>query len=54
LADVEKQAIEVRKNMARLREIREAKERETEREKAAADAALPASAVKKRSRKPAR
>lgn len=58
LADVERQAIEVRKNMARLRDIREARERETEREKEAADAALraapPAPAVKKRSRKAAR
>jgi hypothetical protein len=48
LADVEKQAIEVRMNMARLREKREAKE--------AADAvlraALPASMAKNRSRKP--
>ncbi len=49
LADVERQAVEVRKNMARLREIREAKERE----KAAAKVDLPASAVKKRSRKTA-
>lgn len=49
LADVERQAIEVRTNMARLRETREAKE--------AADAALRAAlpsapAPKKRSRKP--
>ena len=47
IADVERQAIEVRKNMARLRELREAKE--------AADAAhaatLPAPAPKKRTRK---
>jgi hypothetical protein len=50
LADVEGQAIEVRKNMARLREAREAKE--------AADralrTALPAPTLKKRSTKPAR
>ncbi|WP_312010000.1 transcriptional regulator [Bradyrhizobium sp. CIR3A] len=48
LADVERHAIEVRTNMARLREVREAKE--------AADAvleeALPAPMPKKRSRKP--
>ena len=47
IADVERQAIEVRRNMARLRELREAKE--------AADAAvaesLPAPALKKRARK---
>ncbi|MBC9883522.1 transcriptional regulator [Bradyrhizobium sp. INPA01-394B] len=49
-ADVEKQAIEVRKNMARLREIREAKEAAD----AALQAALPAQAAKKRSRKTAR
>jgi len=46
-ADVERQAIEVRKNMARLREVREAKE--------AADEALrvasPTPALKKRPRK---
>lgn len=47
LADVEKQGIEVRKNMARLREAREARE---------ADEALrpPAPALKKRSGKRAR
>jgi len=54
LADVERQAIEVRKNMARLREIREAREREKAAADAAAQAARPASAVKKRSRKTAR
>ncbi|QPF94623.1 transcriptional regulator [Bradyrhizobium commune] len=47
IADVERQAIEVRKNMARLRELREAKE--------VADAALalslPSPAPKKRTRK---
>lgn len=47
IADVERQAIEVRKNMARLRELREAKE--------VADAALavtqPPPAAKKRARK---
>ncbi|WP_082908239.1 transcriptional regulator [Bradyrhizobium neotropicale] len=50
LADVERQAIAVRANMTRLREVREAKE--------AADAALrttlPAHAPKKRPRKPPR
>jgi hypothetical protein len=48
LADVEKQAVAVRANMTRLREMREAKE--------AADAALrttsPVPMLKKRSRKP--
>ena len=53
LADVERQAIEVRKNMARLRKIREARERE-EAADAALQAALPVPAVKKRSRKTAR
>ncbi|WP_298881300.1 transcriptional regulator [uncultured Bradyrhizobium sp.] len=48
-ADVERQAMEVRKNMARLREMREAKEAAD----AALQAALPAPAVKKRSRKAA-
>ncbi|QAU45190.1 transcriptional regulator [Bradyrhizobium guangzhouense] len=47
IADVERQGVEVRKNMARLRELREAKE--------AADAViaetLPAPAPKKRARK---
>ncbi|WP_440641935.1 transcriptional regulator [Bradyrhizobium sp. PUT101] len=50
LADVEKQAIEVRKNMARLREVREAKQAADE----ALRTALPAPALKKRSRKPVR
>ena len=50
LADVERRAIEVRKNMARLREVREAKEAADE----ALRTALPASMLKKRSRKPAR
>lgn len=48
MADAEKQSIDIRKNMVRLRELREAKE--------AADAtlraALPAPAPKKRARKP--
>ena len=44
LADVEKQAIDVRKNMARLREVREAKE--------AADAVLQAALPAPRPRKP--
>jgi hypothetical protein len=48
LADVERQAIEVRKNMARLREVREAKEAADD----ALRAALPAPSLKKRSRKP--
>ncbi|WP_084298931.1 transcriptional regulator [Bradyrhizobium sp. WSM1743] len=50
LAEVERQAIEVRKNMARLREVREAREAADE----AVRAALPAPPLKKRSRKPAR
>ncbi|PJG52190.1 transcriptional regulator [Bradyrhizobium forestalis] len=50
LADVERQAIEVRKNMARLREVREAKEAADE----ALRAASPAPTLRKRSRKPAR
>lgn len=49
MADVEKQAIDVRKNMARLREVREAKEAAD----AALQAALPAPTLKKRSRKSA-
>lgn len=50
LADVERQAIEVRKNMARLREVREAKEAADE----ALRTALAAPTLKKRSRKLAR
>ena len=50
LADAEKQAIEVRKNMARLRQVREAMEAADE----AVRAALPVPTLKKRSRKPAR
>ncbi|QQO20138.1 transcriptional regulator [Bradyrhizobium diazoefficiens] len=50
LADAERQAIEVRKNMARLRQVREAKEAADE----AVRTALPAPTLKKRSRKPAR
>ncbi|MDH6261145.1 transcriptional regulator [Bradyrhizobium sp. BR13661] len=50
IADVERQAVEVRKNMARLRQLREARE--------AADAALvatePAPVAKKRTRKSGR
>jgi hypothetical protein len=48
LADVERQAIEVRKNMARIREVREAKEAAD----AVLQAALPARTRKKRSTKP--
>lgn len=50
MADAERQAIEVRKNMARLRAAREAKEAADE----AVRLALPAPAPKKRSKKPAR
>lgn len=46
MADVERQRVEVRKNMARLREAREAKE--------AADQALPVPAPKKRTKKTTR
>ena len=49
LADAERQAVEVRKNMARLRAAREAKEAADE----ALRLALPTPALKKRSRKPA-
>jgi len=55
IADVERQAVEVRKNMARLRELREAKEREAKQVADAALAAtLPPPAAKKRTRKPGR
>lgn len=47
IADVERHGIEVRKNMARLRELREAKETAD----AALAATLPAPASKKRTRK---
>ncbi|MGX4773744.1 transcriptional regulator [Bradyrhizobium guangdongense] len=54
LADVEKQAIEVRNNMARLRAIREAKEREKQAADAALQATLPSPTTKKRKSKTAR
>ena len=44
MADVQRQAVDVRKNMERLRALREAKEAEEAR----AQAALPKSAAKKR------
>jgi hypothetical protein len=47
LADVERQAIEVRKNMARLRELRETKEAADATRRASLSASLP----KKRTRK---
>jgi len=47
IADVERQAIEVRRNMARLRALREAREAAD----AAVGAATPASAPRKRTRK---
>ncbi|MBR0765802.1 transcriptional regulator [Bradyrhizobium sp. vgs-9] len=50
IADVERQAIEVRRNMARLRELREAKEVAD----AALAATLPPPAPKKRAKKPGR
>ncbi|WP_430642478.1 hypothetical protein [Bradyrhizobium frederickii] len=50
MVDAERQAIEVRKNMARLRAAREAKEAADE----AVRLALPAPALKKRSKKPTR
>ncbi|WP_128924776.1 transcriptional regulator [Bradyrhizobium guangxiense] len=55
IADVERHAVDVRKNMARLRELREAREAAEEAAEQAADASLPASspapAAKKRRRK---
>jgi hypothetical protein len=50
MVDAERQAIEVRKNMARLRAAREAKEAADE----AVRLASPAPALKKRSKKPTR
>ena len=50
LADVERQAIDIRKNMARLRELRETKEAAD----ATVRASLPAPSPKKRRRKLAR
>ncbi|MCS3762932.1 hypothetical protein GGE24_004939 [Bradyrhizobium centrosematis] len=50
MADAERQAIDVRKNMARLRAAREAKEAADE----AVRLALPPPALKKRSKKPTR
>ncbi|MGO4714366.1 transcriptional regulator [Bradyrhizobium sp. 2TAF24] len=47
LADVEKRAVEIRKNMARLREVREAKEAADD----ALRASLPTGAIKKLPRK---
>jgi hypothetical protein len=47
LADVERQAIEVRKNMARLRELRETREAAD----AVRQASLPAHSLKKRTSK---
>ena len=54
MADVERQSVELRKNMARLRAIREAKEREKEAAEAVLQASLPAPVVKKRKTKTAR
>ncbi|MDA9451778.1 MULTISPECIES: transcriptional regulator [Bradyrhizobium] len=48
MADAVKQAVDVRKNMARLRELREAKEAAD----ATLQASLPASTPTKRKRKP--
>ncbi|UPT88130.1 transcriptional regulator [Bradyrhizobium barranii subsp. apii] len=50
LADVERQSIEIRKNMARLREAREAKQAAD----AALQATLPAPTVRKRASRAAR
>jgi hypothetical protein len=47
LADIERQAIEVRRNMARLRELRETREAAD----AVRQASLPARSLKKRTRK---
>ncbi|MBR0782544.1 transcriptional regulator [Bradyrhizobium iriomotense] len=51
IADVERQAIDVRKNMARLRELREAKEAAEQAAEASLRASLSAPAPKKRARK---
>ena len=48
MADAEKQAVDVRKNMARLRELREAKEVAD----ATLQASLPPPVLTKRKRKP--
>jgi hypothetical protein len=48
MADAERQAVDVRKNMTRLRELREAKEAAD----ATLQATLPAPTVTKRKRKP--
>lgn len=48
MADAEKQAVDVRKNMARLRELREAKEAAD----ATLQASLPAPTLTKRKKKP--
>jgi hypothetical protein len=50
MADAEKHAVDVRKNMARLRELREAKEAAD----ATLQASLPAPTLTKRKRKPPR
>ena len=54
IADVERQAIEVRKNMARLRELRKAKEAAEEAADAALAATEPRPAAKKRTKKSGR
>ncbi|MDA9403231.1 transcriptional regulator [Bradyrhizobium sp. CCBAU 45389] len=51
IADVERRAIDVRKNMARLRGLREAKEAAEQAAEADLRASLPAPAPKKRMRK---
>ncbi|MBR0710377.1 transcriptional regulator [Bradyrhizobium liaoningense] len=51
IADVERRAIDVRKNMARLRGLREAKEAAEQAAEADVRASLPAPAPKKRMRK---
>lgn len=55
IADVERHAVDIRKNMARLRELREAKEAAKEAAEQAADGRLrassPSTAAKKRRRK---
>ncbi|WP_439374357.1 transcriptional regulator [Bradyrhizobium sp. PMVTL-01] len=51
VADVERRAVDIRKNMARLRELREAKEAAEQAAEASLRASLPAPSPKKRTRK---
>ncbi|UWU95360.1 transcriptional regulator [Bradyrhizobium sp. CB1015] len=51
IADVERRAVDIRSNMARLRELREAKEAAEQAADASLRASSPAPAPKKRTRK---